>query len=170
MAINVGVGGAYKNVNNVKVGVGGTWKQVQSAWVGVGGVWKKIWDYLSADAIALNAVSTDGTNGPVYAGGIYNSNGKAYSEVYGAAPVEDGTWLLVGTNTDFEIYLSGTGNTPAGDALNTWLSLGTTRIWSLSDGGGGGVSSFNGTVQIRRAADQVVVDTAALSLYIESST
>lgn len=169
MAIGIGASSAWKNVTNVRVGVGSAWKQAQSMWVGVGGVWKKVWDYLSADAIALSASDFDGLNGPVSASCVYSSDGNCYTIEGGAAAVSQGTWLLVGSNSDFEVYLSGTGTTPSGSALNTWLPLSTTRTWGLSAGSGPAFQSFSGTVQIRRASDQVVVDTASLSISIESS-
>lgn len=168
MAINVGVGSAYKNVNNVKVGVGSTWKQVQSAWVGVGGVWKKIWDYLSADAIAVDVQGFDFFNGPCSAAFQYGAAGTVWTIENGGAPVNAGTWLLVGANTDFEIRLTGTGDTLTGSTLNTWHLGNTGPGWTLSEPGGG-TKSFNGTIDIRRTSDQVIVDSASVSLLAQSS-
>ena len=167
MALSIGSGSAWKNVTNLRVGVSSAWKQAQSVWVGVGGLWKKAWDYLNADAIAVFASDFDGLAGPVNATGVYDSNGTV-RKIEGGATTSLGTWLLVGNNSDFEIYLSGTGNTPSGSALNTWLPLSTTRSWYL-DLPGSGSESFSGTIQIRRASDQVVVDTASFGLNIEST-
>ena len=168
MAINVGVSGAHKNVSSASVGVGGTWKQVQSIWVGVGGAWKKAWDYIRADAIAVDVAGYDFFEGPCSAAFQYGSDGNVYGIENGGSPTNIGQWLLVGANTQFQIYLSGTGDTLSGSALNTWHAGNTGPSWTLSANGGES-KSWSGTLQIRRASDSVVVDTAAVSLIAQSS-
>lgn len=168
MAIGIGASSAWKNVTNVKVGVGSAWKQAQSMWVGVGGVWKKVWDYLNADAIAVSPAGYDFLGGPASASFQYAADGNVYTIENGAPAVNEGAWLLVGSNTDFEIYLSGTGDTPTGSALNTWHAGNTGPSWGLSVASSD-TKSFSGTLQIRRASDSVVVDTAAVSILAQSS-
>jgi hypothetical protein len=168
MALSIGNGSAWKNVTNIKVGSGSVWKQAQSVWVGVGGVWKKAWDYLNADAIPLSASDFDGLQGPVSASCLYSTDGNCYTIEGGAAAVNRGAWLLVGSTSDFQIRVTGTGDTPIGDSLNTWLALTSTRSWGFSLPGQG-TRSFTGTAELRRTSDQVVVDSASINIQVEST-
>lgn len=75
------------------------------------------------------------------------------------------TWLLIGDGGDYEIRYNATGTTPAGDAINTWLSLSSSRSWSLSQSGVGDKAT-TGSLSIRLAANQVVLDGATLNLSV----
>ena len=122
-----------------------------------------------AVGIPMILVDLDIANGPVSALAQYDSDGAAKTQVYGGALTSVGTWLNSGLNSDYEIYVSGTGDTPTGSALDTWLALSTDRSWSLSDAGGGGLKSFTGVAQIRRASSGIVISTAPLELEVEST-
>lgn len=77
------------------------------------------------------------------------------------------TWLLQGLNTDYQVRATyQSGNTPTGDALSSWLSLGTTRSWSLSVGTGGGTKDGFILVEIRRVSDSVVIDSATVEISV----
>ena len=55
---------------------------------------------------------------------------------------------------DYECHLSGTGDTPTGAALDTWLTINPDREWLLDqDGGEFGTKAFTGTMQIRNISD-----------------
>lgn len=169
MGIKIGSGSTWKDMVNLKVGSGGVWKQAQSVWVCVGGVWKKAWDYINADAIAINIGDFDGLQGPVNCSFQYNSNGIVYTIEGQQAAQNVGTWLLIGNNSDFQIRLtSWTGDTPSGNALDTWYTLSTSVSWGYSLGGQGFLSG-SGTVQIRRTSDQAVVDSASVAMQVEST-
>lgn len=76
-------------------------------------------------------------------------------------------WLLIGQASEYEIRVQGSGNTPVGDALDTWLSLGVTRSWELS-GVPITIKSFSGTYEIRRASDQLVLGGNSFNLTAEA--
>lgn len=67
-------------------------------------------------------------------------------------------WLTefcrIATSGDaYEVHYSGTGNTPDGDALDTWLPLTQDREWSLTSTVIGFKPVFTGTMQIREIAN-----------------
>jgi hypothetical protein len=67
-----------------------------------------------------------------------------------------GTWLTTGLNTDFQVQLTGSGDSPG--VLGTWLGMGTSQVWTLTQTGLGS-KSFSGTLALRRTSDSVVVAT-----------
>jgi len=76
------------------------------------------------------------------------------------------TWNPSGS-TNYEVEASlASGTMPTG-TLNTWLSVGTTRSWSISASGGGS-TSCSLTMQIRDATTLQIVATATFSLDAES--
>ena len=46
--------------------------------------------------------------------------------------LDEGTWLIVGVNSDYEVQASlASGDTPNGSAVDTWLSCTATRSWTF---------------------------------------
>lgn len=78
-----------------------------------------------------------------------------------------GQWKLAGDSSRYEAYLSGTGNSPTGSALNTWLPLSSGVSWTLSVLNNS--KEFSGTIQIRWIESPFpVLATASLHMYVES--
>jgi len=80
----------------------------------------------------------------------------------------NGTWMSAnGTSSNYDIYNSLSGW--ATGTINTWLNLGTDRVWTkVQSGGGSSLSSGSNTLQIRQAASPFsVLDTASLSVRVE---
>lgn len=93
------------------------------------------------------------------AGGVETREGGAFGSI--------GTWLLDGDAADFEVNLQlNSGDTPTGDQVSTWLPMTQDRIWNLARDTAGD-NTFSGTIRIRRANNQVVLDTASVSMYVE---
>lgn len=67
-----------------------------------------------------------------------NSDGYAYHGDNGSY-TQQYKWLQSGTNTDFEVYATVTSGSVSG-TTGAWLSLGTTRDWSVVDGSSDGTS------------------------------
>jgi len=61
------------------------------------------------------------------------------------------------------VKLSGSGTTPAGSALDTWLQLSSTRSWSLTQSGVGS-KSFSGTLSFSLDGGTSTFATASLAL------
>lgn len=142
MTMHVGVGGAYKDVITAHVGVGGAWKSVLEIYVGVGGAWKLGYVLIVTDLVDASGLTSCSAS--------FSNSGTMT-----ATDGTDFTWLPGGTASDFDIYVSGTGTTPTGPALDTWHNLGTTRTWSLSTGATS--KTFTGTYQIRHSSSGVVL-------------
>lgn len=76
---------------------------------------------------------------------------------------DDFQMVLTGDPTLLEIFVTGTGDTPSGSALDTWLSMGTTRSWSLTTTVLGELQ-FVGTYQIRVASTGQVLGGGGFSI------
>jgi hypothetical protein len=77
------------------------------------------------------------------------------------------TWLLIGAASDYELYVTNAGLGTISGTLNTWISLGTTRAYSMTESNND--SSANGTYQIRRASDSVVLSTGTWSTEVATA-
>lgn len=74
------------------------------------------------------------------------------------------TWLLSGLNSDYQVRaILNAGDTPSGDSLNAWLSLASTRDWTLTQTGIG-LKQCTLVIQIRRVSDLVVIDSATVDI------
>lgn len=77
------------------------------------------------------------------------------------------SWLLSGLNSDYQVRATVTsGPTPTGSPTASWLSLGTTRNWALTQSGVGSQTTYL-TIEIRRVSDTVVIDTATAVITVE---
>jgi hypothetical protein len=85
----------------------------------------------------------------------------------GATPTDMGDWITPQVNmANYESRATlNSGTTPSG-TLNTWQALTSNRTWTLSRSTVG-TSSCSITVEIRRAVDGVVMDSAIISLTAE---
>lgn len=98
------------------------------------------------------------------------SSGGAFRTISsGTLTAISGQWLLSGSASDYEAFVSvnsgGTG-TPGG-TFDTWVNLGTTRNWTLTSENSFSTTTF--TVQIRNAATLAVVDTAQVTMEVDSA-
>ncbi len=67
----------------------------------------------------------------------------------------------------YEVFYSGTGDTPTGDALGTWLPVTQDREWFLESSAPGPKLVFNGTMQIREIAQPSNIVSAAAQIVVE---
>lgn len=70
-----------------------------------------------------------------------------------------GNWITPtsAAGSAYEIRMTvNSGSTPSGSATGVWLSLGTTRTWTISQSGVG-TNASNVTVEIRRASSGAVL-------------
>lgn len=164
MALKQNVAGTWKDIT-CWINVAGTWKQA-TVWKNVAGTWKQITGSSLSASLPASIWAQDFTfyPNPAYAVISIQSSGAwiATNEV-------GGTWMNSGTGADYEVRLTGTGTTPGGAALNTWLQLNTTRYWDLATSGGGYESySFSGTLEIRPYGGGTVL--ASSSITIDATT
>lgn len=101
------------------------------------------------------------------AGYRLDSDGSAYlTDWSGTYNAIGGEWKLSGAVADYEARATKvSGTTPSG-TLSTWLALSSDRTWSLSSAAGWYTCVL--TVEIRRASTSEVLDTATITLEVES--
>ena len=93
--------------------------------------------------------AADGTTVPT---GAYAAIQLSSSGTWSATNGGSGTWKNTGNAGDYEARMTGTGNTPSGDAVGStsWLRLDVLRLWSLSTSGGTvDNKNFAGQLEIR---------------------
>jgi len=123
-------------------------------------------------------LSLSGLGGEATATYRLNSNGGAYrTNVSGSLVSISGEWLVSGTASDFEVYATWSaqgggdgyigGGSIGGATPGTWLSLGTTRDYTLSATNNYVVRGL--FVQIRHIASGTVVDTATIEFEVDSA-
>lgn len=170
-SLNINVSGVWKQPTP-KINVAGTWKSADSVWVNVSGVWKQIYSAAAVNIqghAGIYASSVSPTDAVaqyrVESGGLEASNdGTGWSTI--------GTWLFSGAASDYEVRFTVTaGSTPTGSATSTWLNMGTTRFWAITDTTTiGGAVTCTATVEVRLAASPfTVLDTASVFLSANKS-
>jgi hypothetical protein len=103
---------------------------------------------------------------PSVASCFYDINSDGSASYGGNAADSSGnwTWLLYGLNTDYQIQATlVSGSTPSGSPVGSWLSLGTSRSWTISRSLTGSTGcSLN--IQVRRVVDQVIIASSSVSM------
>lgn len=102
------------------------------------------------------------------AGYQLTSSGAINSVTVSGGTVQIGTWITPtsAAGADYDVYVSGAVTT---GTVDTWLSLGSTRTWSI-EATSVGISAVDITVQIRRTPSGSVIDTATISLEAEKTS
>lgn len=163
MPISIGAGGAWKRISGAWVGAGGAWKRVESIKVGVGGVWRDVYvgDEVTAPNVSVSASEISPTD--AHASFRMGADGHWYtSDTSVISYVDRGSWITPNSRANaYEVRFTVTaGSTPGGDPTGTWLAMSADRTWTLSETTDGFASkSTTFTLEIRRAADGVVVST-----------
>lgn len=164
--------GTWRTITAPAVRVGGTWRAVTGAWVRVGGTWRQFFSSGGGGptiAISDASVIAAGSAGSVNAGYSLLNNGNV-QETINSTPSTVGTWVSPASGmSGFEAratVAAGSGGTLTG-TVGSWLSLGTSRIWSLSRASAG-FADRTLTIEIRDAASLSVVATATITLDVEA--
>lgn len=76
------------------------------------------------------------------------------------------TWLVNGSNTNFEVRATQTSGTAITGTFGTWQVMSTSRAWSIVAGVGSTVSGTM-SIEIRIAGTTTVLDTASITLTSE---
>jgi hypothetical protein len=96
----------------------------------------------------------------------FKSNGTWEEDTSGGGTLSYGDWVTpTSAASDFEIRATVVSGTVIGSATGSWLALSSDRSWSRRAIGGFQEATI--TVEIRRASDSVVVDSADIYLYAE---
>jgi len=159
MTAHVKDGGTWKEAKEIHVKDGGIWKAVKEAWVKDGGTWKSFFKALAV-SITNQTVSNVAVD-PATATATYTVNTDGHIRVHGGGSLEE--WLVAGTSSEFDVRAThNSGSTPSG-TYSSWLNLGTSRSWSLSQSG---IGSLTGTItiEIRESAGGTILDSASVTL------
>jgi hypothetical protein len=161
MPLHHNVAGVWKGNVTLWANVAGVWKRV-TLWKNVATVWKQITSLITAQAVSAGDFATSPAN--AVASISFNSSGTQTR--VGTSGTAGFTWLPAGSAAaDYEIRVTGTGTTPTGSLLNTWLNLGTTRTWTITDATtAGGPVSFSGTYEIGAAGANSAMTSASFGL------
>lgn len=130
------------------------------------------------DAFATNT-SLAGIGGTATATYRLDGSGQAWvTNVSGVLIPLSNQWLLYGTASDFEVYATwspvggGPGGITGGGIVGgatpgVWLNLGTQRDYTLTETSG--LAERELYVQIRQAASGVVLDSATITVQVDSA-
>lgn len=102
---------------------------------------------------------------------VYVNNNGYIRQLEGGAQTSNTLWKLAGHVADYDVQFIRTANDGgAGDTVNTWLNLATSRSWSVATSGGGfNQKSQSGYLLIRMAASpQTVFANIALNMTAET--
>jgi hypothetical protein len=112
------------------------------------------------------------TTSPTNAGCTFElTNGGDIRETTGSNVINDvGDWVTPKTNfSAYDCMLTvNSGTAPAGAATATWLNLGTTRTWTLTQSVVGSKSN-SCTLQIRNSASGTVLGSCNVSMSADVS-
>ncbi len=158
--------GTARRINEVWVNDAGTARRINEIWVNDSGTARLVFtgDVISiADVTAASSVAS-----PTNATASYSlGNDGDIDRTAGTNTVSDqGDWISPRTGmAGYEARATVTSGALTSGTEGTWLSLASTRTWSLTISGvapGSGSCVF--TLEIRRALDGVVLDTATITL------
>lgn len=169
--------GSFAEIQTVSVKDGGTWK-TGTAYVKDGGTWKA-WLVGAGGggpgpggSVAISDQSpytyniTPTSSTAEYS--LKNDGVAQYIDSVGTTPIS-GEWLVSGSAADFEVRATATSGTLTYGTTGSWESLGTTRAWGVTRTTIG-IKSCTLTIEIRRASDGVVLDSATITLSAEVDT
>lgn len=164
MATSINDAGTWRTLQGVYVNDAGTWREIQEVYVNDAGTWRSVHvnDVITIADYAINGVFPSGSATVAYTLG---NDGIIYkADEFGTEAV--GQWITPQTNmANYECFASlNSGDSPTG-TLSAWQSLSSTRAWSLTRSALA-IASCELAIQIRRASDAVVLDTAVIQLSI----
>lgn len=129
---------------------------------------------LGGDAIQIsNFTAESSTTPPAAATAVFRleTDGDIGATQGNNTVVDVGNWISPqGAASDFyEARATVTSGSLSSGTAGVWLGLGTQRSWSVLSASGAGLRTCIFTLEIRRASDSVVLDTATITLQADSS-
>ncbi len=165
MTLHINDSGTWRDITAVSVNDAGTWRSIQEIYVNDSGTWRSVFvsDVISiSDYIAYCETSVPGPS----ATATYRleSDGDIGATEANNTVNDVGDWITPQTNmANYECRADVTSGTLSSGTTGAWQSLSTTRTWTRINSGSGTIDAVF-TLQIRRASDAVVVDTASITL------
>lgn len=128
---------------------------------------------LGGDAITIsNLTASSDAISPTNATATYRLDTTGdISATQGSNTIVDvGDWISPkgGASDSYEARATVTSGSLTSGTAGSWLGLGTQRVWTLTQNSAGtGPATCVFTLEIRRASDSVVLDTATITLQAE---
>jgi hypothetical protein len=129
---------------------------------------------LGGDSISISDRTASAfTVSPTNAAAVYTlQNDGDIEATTGTNTISDvGDWINPrgAAGNTYEARATVTSGSLSSGTTGSWLALGTTRTWTLQAVPGVGVLQAVFTLEIRRASDAIVVDSATITLEAESA-
>lgn len=123
---------------------------------------------MAPGGIDIYDLSVDGyADFPSNASASYSLNSSGAGAGIGSSSAADAgtnanwTWLLSGLNSSYQVRATLISGTLSSGTTGSWLTLNTTRTWSVTTGT---FKSATLTIEVRRISDGVICDTATVTL------
>lgn len=159
--------GVARQIRQVWVNDSGVARRIQEIWVNDSGTARRVYvsDVISIDSVTADSNGTAGIGGSATAVYVLDSAGDIRYTVGSDSVTDNGDWIAPKTNmANYECRATLTSGTLSSGTTGAWLSLGTTRSWTRSRTISPGLTTTTFTLEIRRATDGVVMDTATITL------
>ena len=164
MPMSVNDAGTWRTLTDVHVNDAGTWRRIQEVWVNDAGTWRMVH---VGDVVAITSQTiTDSQLDPTPAVVSYQLQSDGNVEATsGGFPSALGDWVTptASAGAAYEARATIVSGSLTSGTAGSWLPLSSNRTWSLTRS----VIGFSTTVltiEIRRAADGVVLTTATITL------
>lgn len=168
MPTSVNDAGTWRTLQDVYVNDAGTWRRIQEVWVNESGTWRlvHVGDVISIDNTPVSDSQISPT--PAIVSYALLNTGVVQASSAGV-PFDVGNWVTPTSSAGaaYEARATVISGSPAG-TFGTWQALNANRSWSLSRSAVG-TSSASFTVEIRRASDGTVLDSATITLEAQVS-
>ena len=155
--------GVARQIREVWVNDSGVARRIQEIWVNDSGTARRIYisDVVSITNQGPFSSSTGSTATAQYQ--LDNVGQVRITQTDNSVSAVE-NWLTPATNVaNYECRVTVNSGLLTTGTTGAWLGLGTARTWTLSRSSNG-TSSCNFTVEIRRASDAVVLDSATISM------
>lgn len=158
--------GTARQIREVWINDSGTARRINEIWVNDAGTARRIF---VGDQITISDMTVPATtSSPTNATASYSlaSDGDIDATAGTNTIVDRGDWISPQINMSaYEARVTVTSGALSSGTEGSWLALSSTRTWTVVHSGvGTGSTSCVFTLEIRRASDGVVLDTATISM------
>lgn len=121
----------------------------------------------------VNGFGQDAVNGASASFSLLSSGvADKDTSIYGGGSTNTpfaGEWLVTGSNSEFESRMTTVSGTCTGSATGSWLANSSSLTWTRTRTlpTGIGTTTYQGTLEIRRASDLTVLETQTITLNAE---
>ena len=163
MTLHINDASTWRTIAGVYVNDNGTWREIQEVYVNDNGTWRSVHvnDVITIEDFEASSIGSSGTRTALYrlasSGNIEATNGTN-------TVVDIGDWITPQNNmANYECRATMVSGILSSGTINAWQSLSVDRQWTVLRASPGSNQAII-TVEIRRAIDAVVLDSATITL------